>query len=446
MLFHTMFTTRPSTKKQAAKFSKDANQTRYRPQLEMLEDRVVPSVADGAVLVCSAPSFFSTQDQTSYPTGIIAVDPSTGEQAAVSTGGLFSLPTYIAEGSDGMLYVTDLGQLDSTGNPLPNTGAVIKVDPNGVNGANQSLLVSGLNGPNAITIVNGLLYVANLGDSTGLVHEIVQIDPITGQEHILPQDGGEGFSVPTGITAGPGNNIYVADEPGNVQGADPGAIWEVNLDTGKQTLITHGGLLDHPSDLAVAPNGDLLVGNTGNAGNSYAASVVRVNPQTGEQTLVASFGSDTGLDSLDVGTDGTIYVGAISFGATPGKIYAVDPGTGSEGTLTADANISLVEGIRVFHAVTNVTDTVAVAQTVDLTDSSVIDSQITSSDHLNGIHRGGEDTLTPSGLPATVKTQAGMDAGGKALTADHVTALFSLDGSDVGANHASLESAGGMAF
>ncbi|HLJ93537.1 MAG TPA: hypothetical protein VKU02_10145, partial [Gemmataceae bacterium] len=262
MLFHTMFTTRPSTKKHAAKFSKDVKRTGHRPQLETLEDRLVPSVADGAVLVCSAPSFFSAQDQSSYPTGIIAVDPSTGEQAAVSTGGLFSLPTYIAEGSDGTLYVTDLGQLDSTGNPLPNTGSIIKVDPNRANGANQILLVSGLNGPNAITIVNGLLYVANLGDSTGLVHEIVQIDPTTGREHVISQNGGEGFSVPTGVTAGIGNTIYVADEPGNVQGADPGAIWEVNLDTGKQTLIAHGGLLDHPSDLATAPNGDLLVGNT----------------------------------------------------------------------------------------------------------------------------------------------------------------------------------------
>ena len=58
------------------------------------------------------------------------------------------------------------------------------------------------------------------------------------------------------MATAPGNNIYVADEPGNVQGADPGAVWVVNLDTGKQTLLSHGGLLDHPQDIAIEPTGD----------------------------------------------------------------------------------------------------------------------------------------------------------------------------------------------
>ncbi|HLJ95197.1 MAG TPA: hypothetical protein VKU02_18615, partial [Gemmataceae bacterium] len=177
-----------------------------------------------------------------------------------------------------------------------------------------------------------------------------------------------------------------------------------------------------------------------------AASIVRVNPQTSEQSLVTSFGSDTGLDSLDVGPDGTIYVGAISFGATPGKIYAIDPVTGAEGALTADANISLVEGIRVFHAIASVTDTVTVVQTVGISDASVIDSQISGSDRLNGVNRDGVDTPTQSGLAGAVKTPVGMDAGGKAITADYITALFSLGGSDLGATNASMESASGVAF
>src|SRR5579871_198750 len=75
-------------------------------QLESLEDRVVPSVADGSILVTTAPSSFSNQDQSSFPTGIIAIDPSTGAQSPVSTGGLFSLPTYMREGGNGQLYVT----------------------------------------------------------------------------------------------------------------------------------------------------------------------------------------------------------------------------------------------------------------------------------------------------------------------------------------------------
>src|SRR5438105_1038998 len=173
MWFNSLLRIRPAMNGQFSRTSNFANRSRCCPQLERLEDRVVPSLADGAILVCTAPSSFSYQDQSSFPIGIVAVNPSTGEQTAISTGGLFSLPTYIAEGADGMLYVTDLGQIDATGNSVPNTGAVIKVDPNSPNGQNQSVLVPGVNGPNAITFVNGLLYVANLGDSSGLVHNII---------------------------------------------------------------------------------------------------------------------------------------------------------------------------------------------------------------------------------------------------------------------------------
>src|SRR5260370_236800 len=143
--------------------------------------------------------------------------------------------------------------------------------------------------------------------------------------------------------------IYVADEPGNVQGTDPGAIWEVNLDTGQQTLISRGGLFDHPVDLAVEASGTLVVSNTGSAGNSYAGGVVRVDPQTGAQTLVASFGADIGLDSIDVGRDGTIYVGAISNGTIPARLFAVDPLTGTRRAISSGRNLSLTEGIRAFH-------------------------------------------------------------------------------------------------
>jgi hypothetical protein len=305
-----------------------------------------------------------------------------------------------------MLYVTDLGQLDETGNPLPNTGAVIKVDPNGPNDANQSLLVSGLNGPNVILFVNGLVYIANLGNSTGLVHEIVQIDPTTGLHQVITQsNSGDGFSVPVGMVAGPGNTLYVADEPGNVQGADPGAIWQVNLDTGEQTLIAHGGLLDHPSDLAIAPNGDLLVGNTGYAGNRYTASVVRVNPQTGEQALVTTFSSCTGLDSLDVGPDGTIYVGAISVWVTPGRIYQVDPVTGDWGTLTADVNISMVEGIRVFRALVTQVDIVPSTQLVDLGSNGLLAIQILSTASLDAT-KIDPKTVTINGVSVTPQAVA----------------------------------------
>src|SRR5207245_8655697 len=56
-----------------------------------------------------------------------------------------------------------------------------------------------------------------------------------------------GFSVPTGMIAYNGN-ILVTDEPGGFAGADPGGVWQVNLTTGVQTILTHGGLLVHATD------------------------------------------------------------------------------------------------------------------------------------------------------------------------------------------------------
>src|SRR6266849_1905705 len=79
-----------------------------RPHLERLEDRVVPSITDGTILVATCPSSFSFQDQSSFPIGIVGVNPVTGAQSLVSTGGLFSLPTYIVEAANQQLYVTDL--------------------------------------------------------------------------------------------------------------------------------------------------------------------------------------------------------------------------------------------------------------------------------------------------------------------------------------------------
>src|SRR5207248_7084071 len=110
---------------------------------------------EGTLLVATFPTTFTTPT-TSF-TGIVAVDPNSGAQSPVSPlpgqRNLFSEPTYIAEGPDGMLYVTDLVAF--------GTGAVIRVNPNT---GEQSLIAKGapyINGPNVLTFVNGSLYVAN---------------------------------------------------------------------------------------------------------------------------------------------------------------------------------------------------------------------------------------------------------------------------------------------
>src|SRR5262249_50327256 len=129
--------------------------------LETLEDRVVPAIPNGTLVVATFDFFGLNQ----FPAGIIGVNPD-GTQFRISTGGMFSEPTDVTDTPNGQLYVADNRAFG---------GAVIKVDPN--TGA-QTLWASGgfLNFANVITFVNGFLYVAS-EDITGTIHNLVQVDP-----------------------------------------------------------------------------------------------------------------------------------------------------------------------------------------------------------------------------------------------------------------------------
>jgi hypothetical protein len=333
MWFHRSPTARREGLQHAPRFSR-------RPQLEALEDRVVPSIADGTILVATSPSPFSFVDQSAFPTGIIGVNRTTAAQSPVSTGGFFSAPRGIAEALNSQqLYVADLQTF--------GTGAIIQVDPN----SGQQTLLSGgglIFGPIALTFQNGNLYVVDQGDGSGFVHDLVQVDLVTGAQTVITTGGG--FLTPTGIAPAPGNNVYVSDAPGGFFSFVPGGIWQVDLATGQQTSISQGGLLNHPVDVAVEPGGSLMVANSGDVASNTAATLVRVNPQTGTQNLVASFPADTGLSKVTVGADGTIFVDAISNGLSPGRIFAVNPVTGAQSTVVSGGSLSLAEGITIFRA------------------------------------------------------------------------------------------------
>jgi hypothetical protein len=305
--------------------------------LEWLEDRLVPSIPDGTILAATAPSPFASADQFSFPTGIIGVDPSTGAQFPVSVGGPFSLPTYIAQAPNQQLYVADLTAFGS--------GAIIRVD---ANTGQQSIVTRRgfINGPNALVFMNGFLYVANEGDGSGTIHTLVRVDPSTGAQTVITRSGG--FVLPTGMKPAPGNSVYISDEVENVQGSNPGKLWEVNLDNGQQKLIKQGEPFNHPVDIAVGVNGNIIVANTGSPENNIGGSLFGINPQTRARRPITSFGPHSGTNSVVVDKNGGIFVGAIAAGSAPGQIIAVDRVTGTQRTLCSAQNLSLVEGLAVF--------------------------------------------------------------------------------------------------
>jgi hypothetical protein len=93
---------------------------------------------DGRILVADYQAF-------GFTGGLIRVDPVTGEQTTVASGGLFRQPHGVALEADREILVTDPGAF--------TTGAVIRVDP--VTGAQTALSSDGsrLLGPAGIAIV-----------------------------------------------------------------------------------------------------------------------------------------------------------------------------------------------------------------------------------------------------------------------------------------------------
>jgi sugar lactone lactonase YvrE len=313
---------------------------------------------DGNTLYAgTSPSPSATPIDGSAKIGIIAVDPIIGSQTTVTARppGLFSLPLEVVEGPapQDYLYVADLTAF--------NTGAVIRIDPSD---GSQTLLATGgfLNAPNSITFVNGYIYVADTGDSSGYTHDIVRIDPNNldlASNQTLITDGiglGDFFTNPTGIAPviGDPSSIYVNDEPGNVGGSSAGQVWKINVQTGEQSrfgpMFPVLGVKAHPDRIAVDPTtGNLYAITIGEFGN--AGSLLLVGPDS--FTEISSQDKFIGDNGIAVRPDGLmIYVPTIaSFGSAVARILSVDltDPTGTQSVVTEGSYLSLVAGLRVFQ-------------------------------------------------------------------------------------------------
>jgi hypothetical protein len=326
--------------------ARSAHRSSRQPQLESLEDRVVPSIANGTILVLDNPS-----TPSGPPTALVGVNPSTGAQSIISQGQLFSTPVDPREAPDGQIYVTDY----TAYGPVSATnvgGAVFRVDPNtGV----QSLVAKGgyINGPSALAVIqhnsqaSPELYMTNVGDDTGTYRNIVQIDPLTGAQKLISSDGI--LYNPLAIVPGPGDNIYVCDE----HAFGTGAIDEINLASGHQTVISTGGVLRFPVDMAEDPNGNLIVFNRDSATDFTvgAGSVLRVDPHTGKQTIISSNGDLTSLDGGAVARDGTIYAGTTTTvpPTVPAWVVTVNASTGAQNILSEGGDLDIIEGMTVYY-------------------------------------------------------------------------------------------------
>jgi hypothetical protein len=318
-----------------------------RLQLEWLEDRVVPALSDGELLVATFPTTFGTPSTTFD--GIVGVDPKAVVQTPVASGP-FSEPTYMAEGPDGTMYVSDL--------TASGEGKIFAVSPNGTV---STLPITGLDGPDVLAVVNGYLVIANEADGSGAVHYLTTFNLSTGIEQNSDIPGS--FAIPTGMQPVPGQNaIYLADEvtPSHVSGLY-GALYKITFNTNfttasSQTIISSGGDFDHPVDIALGGSG-ILVLNTGNPNTNITGSLFELDPASGVQNWIVTgpsgggtgFGNFSGTNSVEVGSNGAIFVGEIQQ-SLAGQILEVTR-FNSFSTLASDGNLSEIEGMRTYHSV-----------------------------------------------------------------------------------------------
>ena len=118
-------------------------------------------------------------------------------------------------------------------------------------------------------------------------------------------------------------------EPGDILVTVPGSgtVIRVKPDTGAQDTLASGGDLVNPTDVAIAPNGDVLVVDREAFGGG--GGVIRVDPADGSMTTFASGGSFVDPERLAVEANGDVLVVDV----TAAEVIRVDAVTHAQTTL-----------------------------------------------------------------------------------------------------------------
>ncbi len=312
---------------------------------------VVFSVATPHALAAD-PYVVYTANQQVDGAVILRSEPATGSTVEISRNGpqgnLFKRPYDLAVEPSGGIVVADMGV------PNERDGAVIRVDP--VTGR-QSLLSSGgyFFDPAGIAIgPGGVLYVLDNFDgfNSGAV---IRVDPRTGAQTfvsanlILPRL----FDFPFGIAVDRNGQIVVVNR--SLGGALPvpcavgtGSVFRVNPTNGAQTPISSLGRLAYPLGVAAAADGSLAIANE--CGGVSADGVVRIRPDGAQEHVTTNNTEDVLQTPERIAFDpsGGLLVTDYVVGADgDGGLVRVNPATGAQAVVTTDSLFNHPLGIAV---------------------------------------------------------------------------------------------------
>jgi streptogramin lyase len=180
-------------------------------------------------------------------------------------------PAGLAFDSTGRLYVSRFGVYGVT----VGLGTVDRFQ---LNGTPDGTVVSGLTNPTFLTFDgSGNLYVSNFNGGTG--GSIKKYNGTTTSDFVAP--GGGGLMGPQGLTFGPGNSLYVADQVGEAV-----RRYDATTGTPQPNFISGGPLVnDFVTDILFDRFGQFLATTLGPDFMTPQGDILRFNALTGVQIL-----------------------------------------------------------------------------------------------------------------------------------------------------------------
>ena len=284
---------------------------------------------------------------------ILRTDPSNGSTVEISRNGslgnLFRQPYDLAVQRDGSIVVADMGV------PNQKDGALIRVDPFT---GRQSLVASGghFYDPAGVAIgPGGVLYVLDTlaGTNSGAV---IRVDPNTGAQQVVSSDFNPLglFDLPFGIAVDADGTIVVVNRA--LGGALPidciiptGSVIRINPATGGQSLVTQLGSLSRPLGVAIDTDRSIVVANE--CGSPNGVGLLRVTPGTGLQTQIAANGDEDFLrtpERVAVTPAGDYLVSDYNLGAdNDGGIAKITRGSQTQSVVSSNALFNHPLGIAI---------------------------------------------------------------------------------------------------
>ena len=253
---------------------------------------------------------------------LLVVNPVTGAQAVLSTGGFFSEPEAVVANAAGRIFVVEADRFGAG-------SKIVEVDR--ITGA-QSVLASGgiILDPNDIAIeASGMLVVADFSGPSGL-GGILRINPANGAKSVL-LDGGAPFDLAVEAS---GQIVFATFNFFN--------SLLIRFDNVAHSLTTLNSDVGGAGGVAVEPSGAILVSYGGSASDN-ASHVFRVDPVSGVRSTLTTGGAFAFKD-LVVAADGSIYV------VQETSILGVDPGTGAQHTVSSGGLFQSLGGIGIYDA------------------------------------------------------------------------------------------------